>query len=363
MAKFDIRSLPKISLHDHLDGGLRPQTIIDLAAEIGYELPANNAKELKAWFEKSADSGNLVDYLKTFDVTTAVMQTREGLTRVAREFVLDLANDGVIYGEIRWAPEQHLTKGLTLDETVDAVQDGLEQGIEIVEQQGGFIRTGQLVTAMRHGNRALEIAKLAVRHRENGVVGFDIAGAEAGFPASNHKEAFDYLAEQMFPTTVHAGEADGIDSIRDAIVAGRTLRLGHGVRIYQDLLMREEDGRDYVQLGEVAEWVHFRQIALELCPTSNLQTGAIADLGDSYEDHPVAILFDLGFRVTISPDNRLMSGTSVTHELEQIVEHFDFDLDDLEQLQLNAVEACFQTLDAREELAEMIQEGFAKARR
>jgi adenosine deaminase len=216
---------------------------------------------------------------------------------------------------------------------------------------------------MRHNNRGLEIAELAVRHRDNGVVGFDIAGAEAGFPASNHKAAFDYLAENMFPTTVHAGEADGVESIRDAIVSGRTLRLGHGVRIYQDLLMREEDGRDYVQLGEVAEWVHFRQIALELCPTSNMQTGAVADLGDEYVDHPVAILFDLGFRVTISPDNRLMSGTSVTHELEQLVEHFDFDLDDLEQLQLNAAEASFQTLDAREELMELIQEGFAKARK
>lgn len=359
----DIRSLPKISLHDHLDGGLRPQTIIELAEEIGYELPANNAKDLNDWFLESANSGSLVEYLKTFDVTTAVMQTKHGLTRVAREFVEDLHKDGVIYGEIRWAPEQHLAKGLTLDEVVDAVQDGLDEGVEAVEASGGYIRTGQLITAMRHNNRGLEIAELAVRHRDNGVVGFDIAGAEAGFPASNHKEAFDYLAENMFPTTVHAGEADGVESIRDAIVAGRTLRLGHGVRIYQDLLMREEDGRDYVQLGEVAEWVHFRQIALELCPVSNMQTGAIADLGDEYVDHPVAILFDLGFRVTISPDNRLMSGTSVTNELELLVENFEFDLDDIEQLQLNAAEASFQTLDAREELMELIQEGFAKARK
>jgi len=359
----NIQKLPKISLHDHLDGGLRPQTIIELAEEIGLELPASNASDLNQWFLESANSGSLVEYLKTFDITTAVMQTKHGLTRVAREFVEDLHKDGVIYGEIRWAPEQHLAKGLSLDEVVDAVQDGLEQGVEAVEAAGGYIRTGQLVTAMRHNNRGLEIAELAVRHRDNGVVGFDIAGPEAGFPPANHKEAFDYLAENMFPTTVHAGEADGIDSIRDAIVSGRTLRLGHGVRIYQDLLMREEDGRDYVQLGEVAEWVHFRQIALELCPVSNMQTGAIADLGDEYVDHPVAILFDLGFRVTISPDNRLMSGTSVTNELELLVENFEFDLDDLEQLQLNAAEASFQTLDAREELMELIQEGFAKARK
>ncbi|MEY4398560.1 MAG: hypothetical protein RLZ53_1136, partial [Actinomycetota bacterium] len=248
----NIRKLPKISLHDHLDGGLRPQTIIELAEKIGYELPANNAADLEDWFHESANSGSLVEYLKTFDVTTAVMQTREGLTRVAREFVLDLHEDGVIYGEVRWAPEQHLAGGLSLDEVVEAVQDGLEQGIDEVEAKGGYIRTGQLVTAMRHNNRGLEIAELAVRHRDNGVVGFDIAGAEAGFPASNHKAAFDYLAENLFPTTVHAGEADGVESIRDAIVSGRTLRLGHGVRIYQDLLMREEGETDFVQLGEVA---------------------------------------------------------------------------------------------------------------
>ncbi|MEY4639506.1 MAG: hypothetical protein RLY13_504, partial [Actinomycetota bacterium] len=194
MANFDIRSLPKISLHDHLDGGLRPQTILELADEVGLALPADNAKDLKKWFEKSADSGSLVEYLKTFDITTAVMQTRDQLQRVAREFVLDLANDGVIYGEIRWAPEQHLTRGLTLDETVEAVQDGLEEGMQIVESQGGFIRTGQLVTAMRHNDRGLEIAELAVRHRNNGVVGFDIAGPEKGFLPSRHKVAFDYLA-------------------------------------------------------------------------------------------------------------------------------------------------------------------------
>jgi len=358
-----IAKLPKISLHDHLDGGLRPQTIIELAEQIGHKLPANDAESLNQWYLDSANSGSLVKYLETFDHTIAVMQTKEGLTRVAREFVEDLHKDGVIYGEIRWAPEQHLAGGLTLDEVVEAVQDGLEQGATIVDEAGGYIRTGQLVTAMRHNNRGLEIAELAVRHRDNGVVGFDIAGPELGFPPVNHKAAFDYLAEQMFPVTVHAGEADGIDSIRDALLSGRALRLGHGVRIYQDLLMREEDGIDYVSLGETAEWVHFRQIPLELCPTSNMQTGAVADLGENYEDHPVAILFDLGFNVTISPDNRLMSGTSITKELELLVDQFEFDLDDLEQLQLNAAEATFQSLDAREELADMIREGFAKARR
>jgi adenosine deaminase len=261
MARIDFKSLPKISLHDHLDGGLRPQTIIELADAIGLELPANKAGELKNWFAESADSGSLVDYLKTFDVTTAVMQTRDGLQRVAREFVHDLAADGVIYGEVRWAPEQHLQRGLTLDEVVEAVQDGLEQGMEDVENNGGFIRTGQLVTAMRHADRGLEIAELAVRHRHDGVVGFDIAGAEAGFLPSRHKVAFDYLASELFPCTVHAGEADGIESIKDAIVSGRALRLGHGVRLIEDILYSgTEDGVDRVILGPVAEWVHDRGI-------------------------------------------------------------------------------------------------------
>lgn len=364
MANFDIRSLPKISLHDHLDGGLRPQSIVEMASEIGLALPADNAKDLRKWFEKSADSGSLVEYLKTFDITTGVMQTREHLTRVAREFVLDLANDGVIYGEIRWAPEQHLTRGLSLDETVEAVQDGLEEGMQQVEEQGGYIRTGQLVTAMRHADRGLEIAELAVRHRNNGVVGFDIAGPEQGFLPSRHKVAFDYLASEFFPVTVHAGEADGIDSIKDAIVSGRALRLGHGVRLIEDIMFSRTDGEtDLVVLGPVAEWVHDRGIVLETSPSSNLQTGAIALLGETMADHPFDILYDLGFKVTVNTDNRLMSGTSLTREMELLVDTFGYGLEDLEIFQINAAEGAFQAIDDREELIEMINEGFNEAGR
>ena len=367
MANIDFKALPKISLHDHLDGGLRPQTIIDIALETGVDLPTKDAKELGQWFRDQADSGSLVEYLKTFDLTIAVMQTRESLARVAREFVLDLAADGVIYGEVRWAPEQHLRGGLTLDEVVDAVQDGLEQGMDAVDAKGGFIAVGQLVTAMRHADRGLEIAELAVRHRDNGVVGFDIAGAEAGFPPSRHKAAFDYLAEQLFPATVHAGEADGVESIRDAIVSGRAQRLGHGVRIYQDFLVAEEsDEEDVIRLGEVARWVYDHGIALELSPSSNLQTGAIADLEEAREDdielpmqaHPFNMLYELGFKVTVNTDNRLMSGTSLTRELQLLTEAFDYDLDDLEQFQLNAADVVFQDREDREELKDMIQDGF-----
>ena len=357
----DIQALPKISLHDHLDGGLRPQTIVELAEEIGHELPRKSALELADWFAEVCNSGSLVKYLEAFDHTTAVMQTRKGLERIAYESVLDLAEDGVIYAELRWAPEQHLGAGLSLDETVEAVQDGLERGMEEVGNRGGFIRTGQLVSAMRQNDRALEIAELAVRHRNNGVVGFDIAGPEQGFLPAQHKAAFDYLASELFPVTVHAGEADGVDSIKDAIVSGRALRLGHGVRLIEDIMFsRTEGDTDLVVLGPVAQWVHDRGIALEVSPSSNLQTGAFAMMGDSMADHPFDVLYDLGFKVTVNTDNRLMSGTSLTRELEILVDTFGYTVADLEQFQLNAAEAAFQGMPEREELMDMIEIGFAR---
>jgi len=354
-----ITALPKISLHDHLDGGLRPQTIIDLAAEIGYELPATDAAELGAWFAQKSDSGSLVEYLKTFDITTAVMQTKEGLFRVAREFVQDLGSDGVIYGEIRWAPEQHVSKGLTLDETVEAVQEGIEAGIADVAETGKSIRIGQLVSAMRHADRGLEIAELAVRHRGNGVVGFDIAGAEAGFPAGNLRDAFDYLAANYLPATVHAGEADGIESIKGALFDGRALRLGHGVRIAEDISTESEDDEGtYVTLGRTAQWVKDREIALELAPSSNLQTNA---WGTELHEHAFDLLYQLGFRVTVNTDNRLMSNTSLSKELFLLAETFGYDISDLEVFQLNAAAAAFLPLEDREDLADQISAGFERA--
>jgi adenosine deaminase len=358
----NITALPKISLHDHLDGGLRPQTIIELAAEIGFELPAGDASELGAWFTEKSDSGSLVEYLKTFDVTIGVMQTKEGLSRVAREFVQDLDRDGVIYGELRWAPEQHLSAGLSLDDAVEAVQQGIEQGIDDVKSAGRRIRAGQLVSAMRHTGDGLAIAELAVRHRTNGVVGFDIAGPEAGFPPSNLLPAFDYLAEHFMPRTVHAGEADGLDSIRGALIDGRALRLGHGVRIAEDVVIDREDAENtYVELGRLSQWVKDREIALELSPSSNLQTGAIEQWGDELIDHPFDLLYQLGFRVTVNTDNRLMSGTSLSRELALLAEAFDYDLADLEVFQLNAAAASFLPLEDREELADLIVAGFERA--
>jgi adenosine deaminase len=355
----DLRDLPKVSLHDHLDGGLRPQTIIDLGQEIDLDLPATDADSLADWFVDSCSAGNLPDYLKTFDLSIAVMQSREGLQRVAREFVEDLADDGVVYGEIRWAPEQHLRGGLSLDETVEAVQDGIDQAIDDAARTGHDIRIGQLVTAMRHADRGLEIAELAVRHRDRGVVGFDIAGAEAGFPPSRQRVAFDFLASEYFPVTVHAGEADGLESIRGALFDGRALRLGHGVRLAEDITIeRSDDENVYVSLGRLAQWVKDREITLELSPSSNLQTGAIERWGEEIEDHPFDLLYQLGFRVTVNVDNRTMSATSLTRELALLSDAFAYDLGDLESFQLNAAAAAFLPLEEREDLAERISAGF-----
>jgi adenosine deaminase len=363
IASVDLKKLPKVSLHDHLDGGLRPATIIELAAEAGHTLPSTDPEKLRQWFRDSADSGSLVRYLETFDHTIAVMQTHDSLVRVAREFVEDLADDGVVYGEVRWAPEQHLTKGLSLDDAVEAVQEGLEAGMDIVDASGGYIEVGQLITAMRHADRGAEIAQLAVRHRDNGVVGFDIAGAEEGFLPSRFTEAFTYLAENNFPATVHAGEAAGLDSIQDALVHGRALRLGHGVRIAEDIHLdvQEEDGHDVgtVTLGDLAQWVRDRQIPLELCPSSNLQTGAIAAFGTTISEHPIDLLHQLGFFITVNTDNRLMSGVTLTGEFELLAETFGYDLNTVLELTLNAVDAAFLPMEAREQLADYIVEFYA----
>ncbi len=358
----DLKALPKVSLHDHLDGGLRPETIIELATEIGHTLPATEPEALRSWFTESADSGSLESYLETFEHTVAVMQTHDSLVRVAREFVEDLAEDGVVYGEVRWAPEQHLTAGLSLDEAVEAVQEGLEEGMDAVDEAGGYIEVSQILTAMRHADRGAEIAQLAVRHRDNGVVAFDIAGVEEGFLPSRFTEAFTYLAENNFPTTVHAGEGAGLESIQDALVHGRALRLGHGVRIAEDIHLdvQEEDGADVgtLTLGDLAQWVRDRQIPLEICPSSNLQTGAVAAYGTTIAEHPIDLLHQLGFNVTVNTDNRLMSGSTLTGEFGLLVEAFGYGVDTVLDLTLNAVHASFLPIEAREQLADFIVESY-----
>jgi adenosine deaminase len=348
-----VRRAPKVLLHDHLDGGVRPQTIVDLAPDAGHELPASDGESLRRWFTEASDSGSLVRYLETFDHTVAVMQTPDNLARVARECVEDLAADGVVYAEVRYAPEQHLEAGLTLEEVVAAVQRGFDEGQAAA---GGSIVVRQLLTAMRHQARSREIAELAVAHRDDGVVGFDIAGAEAGYPPTRHLDAFEYLQRENAHFTIHAGEAFGLPSIWEAIQWCGADRLGHGVRIVDDITVRDDGS---AELGRLAAYVRDKRIPLELCPHSNVQTGAAA----SISEHPIGLLTRLRFRVTVNTDNRLMSGTSMTHEMAALVDAFGYGLDDLQWFTVNAMKSAFLRFDQRLQLIDdVIKPGYAALR-
>ena len=335
-----VHRAPKVLLHDHLDGGLRPQTILDLAPGAGHALPADDAESLRRWFEDSANSGSLERYLETFDHTVAVMQSAENIRRVAQECVEDLAEDGVVYAEVRYAPEQHLVGGLSLEQVVEAVMEGFEAGEAQARANRQPIVVRQLLTAMRHQARSREIAELVVRYRDRGVLGFDIAGAEAGFPPTRHLDAFEYLQRENAHFTIHAGEAFGLPSIWEAIQWCGADRLGHGVRIIDDITPRPDGG---YELGRLASYVRDKRIPLEMCPSSNVQTGAAASIAE----HPIGILKELGFRVTVNTDNRLMSGTSMTDEMFALVEAFGYTLDDLRWFTINAMKSAFLPFDER----------------
>jgi adenosine deaminase len=354
-----VESLPKISLHDHLDGGVRPSTIVELAAADGIAVPATTPDELNTWVRANADSGNLVDYLATFSVTLSVMQSAANLERIAREFVEDLIADGVVYGEIRWAPELHVENGLGLRDAIDAVQRGIDSAVGGGRDAGRVIQIGQLLCAMRQADRADEIADLAIEYRGRGVVGFDIAGPEIGFPASRLASACAKLDEAWVPRTVHAGEADGLASIEGALLDGRALRLGHGVRITDDLSIVDGGTSNNVTLGTLSEWVRDRRIALEICPTSNVHTNAFARFGSTILEHPFDILYQLGFAVTVNTDNRLMSGTSLSREIANLGEAFGYTLDDVLQWQLNAADATFLPVEDRDELTRFLLSAYS----
>ena len=338
-----IAAAPKVVLHDHLDGGLRPGTVLDLARAQGHPLPADDEPALAAWFAAAADSGSLETYLETFSHTVAVLQDADSLFRVAKEWALDQAADGVVYAEARYAPELHLDGGLSLDEVVEAVDAGMAAGELAAAAAGTPVLCRTLLTAMRHAARSTEIAELAVRHRGGSVVGFDIAGAEAGYPPSRHLAAFDYLHRQNFPLTIHAGEAFGLPSIWEAVQLCGADRLGHGVRIVDDL-HRDESGE--LQLGPLAHWVRDKRIPLEMCPSSNVQTGAAPDIAG----HPITLLKNLRFRVTVNCDNRLMSSTTMTREMTLLVEQAGWTWADLRWVTVNAMKSAFIHFDRRLEL-------------
>jgi len=349
-----IRRAPKVLLHEHLDGGLRPSTLIELADEIGYAaLPTQDAPELAAWFKPAPGEGgrSLVRYLEAFDHTVAVMQTAAAIERVAAEEVEDLAADGVVYAEVRFAPEQHLREGLTLDQVVEAAAAGVSRG-----SAGRPIVAGLLLSAMRQAARSVEIAELAVRHRDRGVLGFDVAGPEAGYPPTRYLDAFQLIAHENFHFTIHAGEAFGLPSIWEALQFCGAERLGHGVRIVDDIITHP-DGR--IAMGRLAAYVRDRRIPLEMCPTSNVDTGAVARL----EDHPIDLLKRLRFRVTLNTDNRLMSQISLSDEFASMVAAFGWDLADMEWVTLNAIKSAFLPFDGRLRIInEQVKPGYARLR-
>ena len=330
------RNLPKVTLHDHLDGGLRPQTMIEIADDIGYRLPAGSADDLADWFFETANSGSLAQYLTTFDHTTACMQRAGDLRRVAREWVDDQVADGVVAGEARWAPEQHLRAGLSLDEAVEAVAEGLREGMDAAAAAGKPFIARQLLCAMRHADRSLEIAELALRHRDTDLVaGFDIAGGEQGNPPTNHLAAFHLLRDNDFFYTIHAGEEGPLESLHEALQVCGAMRLGHGVNIVQDITRDPQTGR-YL-LGRHARFVRDQQIPLEVCPSSNLQTG----VASSIKEHPIGTLIWLGFNVTLNCDNRLVGSTTLSREYALVSEAFGLSTMQLAQIALAGASALF----------------------
>lgn len=350
----DFRRLPKVLLHEHLDGGLRPTTVIDLARDAGYAgLPTEDAEELAAWFHRGAQRGNLVEYLEGFRHTTAVMQSAAALERVAFEFIEDMHEDGVVYAEVRFAPVFHTEGGLSQDEVVAAVVSGLERG-----ERAYGVRWGLIICAMRHmpASRSLEAAELAIRCRPLGVVGFDLAGGEDGFPPKKHVHAFQAIERANFYITIHAGEAYGPDSIWQALQYCGAHRLGHATRLRDDIELRPDGA---MKLGSLAQYVLDRRIPLEMCLSSNLHTGACASL----EEHPFGLFFRRGFRVCLNTDDRLMSDTTMSQETRLATILFDLTLADLEKLSINAMKSAFADFDKRLRIIyETIKPGFQKLR-
>jgi adenosine deaminase len=359
LSEQQIRAVPKVLLHDHLDGGLRPATIVELASEFGYtDLPTRDPRDLAKVLASGASRGHLNLYLEAFRHTVGVMQERDALVRVAAECAQDLAADGIVYAEVRFAPELHTERGLSLDEVVDAVLEGFRLGTAQAPAPGGRpIQVVALLTAMRTAARSLEIAELAVRFRDEGVVGFDIAGAEKGWPPSRHLDAFQYVHRENFHTTIHAGEGFGLPSIWEAVQYCGAERLGHGVRIVDDIAVAPRSGE--VKLGPLAAYVRDRRIPLEMCPSSNVQTGAASSIAA----HPLRLLRQLRFRVTVNTDNRLMSQVSLSSEFALLSAEFGYGWGDIEWLTLNAMKSAFIGFDERLRLIDtVIKPGFAAAR-
>lgn len=342
----ELSALPKVLLHDHLDGGLRPGTVLELAKENGHQLPKDNATELADWFDQRK-SGSLELYLQSFSHTIGVMQSRQALRRVAREAALDLVADGVAYAEIRFAPALHTTAGLELTDAIESVAAGFAEGAET-----GDLEFGLIIVAMRQDDDSDLVVEDAINAKHHGVVGFDLAGPERGYLPDRHLAACRRAVEAGLGLTIHAGEAAGLDSIEKAIDPCGAQRLGHGVEIIEDC--RVVDGA-IVELGTTARLVHDSFVPLEVCPWSNLATKQWEP-----SQHPVGTLHRAGFNITLNTDNRLMSRTSMTREFALCVEHQAFTIDDLALITKRTLEAAFCSDSVKQRLwVERIEPAYA----
>ena len=352
-----LRAAPKALLHDHLDGGLRPSTVVELADGIGWTLPSTDVDELQAWFTAGAESGDLLQYLATFEHTLAVMQTADAIERVAAEAVVDLADDGVVYAEVRFAPELHT--GVSLEEAVAAVTAGLRRGEREAAKAGRQISAYVICCAMRTEHRSLEVARLVdrVRVTDPKVVAFDLAGAETGFPPSMHAEALAFARARHLNVTIHASEPPDLELIDDALVHGAH-RIGHGVRLGRDTTPHP-DAPGGLRLGPLARYVLDRQIHLELAPTCNVQIGAVG----SVAEHPIGPFLRAGFNVGVNTDNRLMSGVSPSSELDAVTAAFDLSWGEVERLTVNAIESGFAPYEDRHRILDDVVRPFYAAHR
>lgn len=333
-----LRALPKTVLHEHLDGSLRIDTILDLAQQFGYEgLPGSDNESLATQLHM-VGSGSLPRYLQAFDHTIAVMQHEEALNRVAFENLEDLANDGVVYAEIRFGPSLHTTGGLPRDAVVEAVIDGFARA----KNEYG-ISWGIIIDALRQEHDSEAVAAVAIRYSRKGVVGFDLSGPEAGYPVTDHLVALRLAKQHGLGITIHAGEGDGVHSIWKAVALGSARRIGHGVRIVEDCVIA--DG-EIVELGSVAQMILDHRIVLEVCPTSNRDTALV----ESPAHHPLGMLYRAGFAVTLSADNRLMSNITLTDEYISAEREFGFDQAVFDEMNRTALHAGFGDWTVRKTL-------------
>jgi adenosine deaminase len=343
----EIVARPKSLLHDHLDGGLRPQTILEIADEIGHDLPSNDIDELSEWFVRGANTLDIMQYLATFEHTIGVMQTADHCHRIAREAAVDLAADGVVYAEVRFAPENHVLTGMALDAVMESVQDGFRAGTADAEHAGNSIVVNTIVCAMRQADRSAEIAETALRwrDRDSRVVGFDLAGPETGFPPTDHPEALAAVRQGHLHLTLHASESPGLELIGQSLACGAN-RIGHGVRLYDDIEI--VDGE--LRLGTLAKYILDGQVHLEMAPSCHVHVGAVPN----FESHPLVAWHRHGFSVSVNTDNRLMSGVSASSEMHKLAETFGLTWTEIEQLAIAGVEAGFGDLHERQNIVNNI---------